>query len=105
MITNEITNNCWLLVQLLERPVLILEAYGEVQVYVCENFKVKGRDFFQNEVMGGQNITPLTSSIEMHQSANNKFSIESRIQNLPKMDFNFGHDNFTLLKMIRKNEY
>lgn len=101
MTNNEFSKNCWLMVQLLQRPVLILEAYGETQVYICDNFRSKGRDFFQNEITGGKNVTDLVASVEMHQAANNKYSIESRVETLPRVDFSFGHDSFTLLKSIR----
>lgn len=92
---------CWTLVRRLDKMILVVDMMGTIEAYVVDNFKCKGRDFFQNEVIGAQEITDLVQGIEMH-SMNDKLSIESKLEGRPKRDFTFGHDNFLWLKMIQK---
>lgn len=99
---NNISEDCWEIVRVLQRSVLIMhDPIIGTQAYLCDNFKPKGRDFFQNEVIGGQNINELLQSMEMHQASGNKYSMETKLETLPRVDFSFGHDNFILLKSIR----
>lgn len=97
---------CWQLVQQQGKMVLVIELVeGDIRAYVVDNFKWKSRDIFQNEVIGGQEVTDLVEGIEMHAAMNNKISIESRIASKPKFDFAFGHDNFLWLKLTYENKY
>lgn len=100
----EFLKNCWLFVQQQQKHVLIVSIFGDLRAFIVKDFRGRGRDYFQNEIIGGQDITDLVTSIEMH-IGNNKLSIESKVNNLPLHDFTFGHDNFMWLKMVRKNEY
>lgn len=96
---------CWQLARQQKKMVLIINLFPDVcKAFVVEDFKAKGRDFFQNEVFGSQDVTDLVIGIEMHSAMNNKISIESKIEGRPKRDFSFGHDNFLYLKLERERK-
>lgn len=94
---------CWSFVNQQNRMVLVIFFEGECWAYVVQDMKPKGRDFFQNEVIGAQDITNIVQDMDFH-SINNVHTIENKLMGLPLFDFTFGHDNFFWLKQQRKME-
>lgn len=102
---NNLLSKCWSFVSLFEKSVIVINNLGIIQVYLIGNFRVKSRDFSQNELTDAQDITTLIDGLSINVTENNKSMILSKINNIPKMDFSFGHDNFIILKAIRENVY
>ena len=100
----DLMEKCQAFVSMFDRQVLIIDNFG-IKVYVFDNFKIKSRDFFQNDVIGAQDISVLIEGLQFNVTFNNKLSLESKINNLKKIDFSFGHDNVILLKSVRENVY
>lgn len=96
--------NCWKFVEQQHRMLLIVLMAGQYKTYVVQDLKPKGRDFFQNEVIGAQDVTEIINSLDFH-NINNVHSIEAKLENLPLYDFTFGHDDFYWLKQQRKVEH
>lgn len=100
----EFLKRCWAFVNQQNKMVLIV-FFGDTYIaYVVQDMRPKGRDFFQNEVIGAQDITNIVQDMDFH-SANNVHTIESKLAGLPLFDFTFGHDEFFWLKQQRKTEY
>ena len=101
MSVNNVWNNllpkCWSFVSLFEKSVIVINNLGIIQVYLIGNFRVKSRDFSQNELTDAQDITTLIDGLSINVTENNKSMILSKINNIPKMDFSFGHDNWFLV--------
>lgn len=96
---------CWAFVALMKMNVLIVNLCGYERAFVAENFRPKSRDVFMNEIEGAQDVTVLISNISFNIADESQMSMQSRLDNIPKMDFKFGHDNFIQLQRIEKNIY
>lgn len=112
---NKIIEQCLALLSKIKRPILIVKhPSGQLKAYLIESIRFKTRDVFFHEVEGAQDITILVSNLPftfvnnlLNSNATQSTiqSIELRIQNLPKIDFQFGGEDFILLKDIRENIY
>lgn len=108
---NKLIEQCLVLLSIIKKPILIVRFPTEqLKAFVFENFHHKIRDVFQNEVEGAQDITILVANLPINVGTTDNMrtnlqSIDLQIQNLPKIDFAFGGDDFVMLKNIRKNIY
>lgn len=110
---NKIIEQCLALLSKIKRPILIVKhPSGQLKAYLIESIRFKTRDVSFHEVEGAQDITILVSNLPINLGQidssvvrENIQSLELRIQNLPKIDFQFGGEDFILLKDVRENIY
>lgn len=89
-------------VDVTQKPVLIVNLFGIWGAFIVESFSSKSRDFNLNEVVGAQDITKLLLNWDINWD---KDLFETRLSSINKQDFSFGHDDFIFLKRYKKNEY
>lgn len=97
---------CWTFVSLMQVPLIVVHQFDEFAVYTATDFRAKGRDYFMNEIFEGREVTTLVENLTINQVIpGNRLSIEGQMNNLPKLNFKFGHDNYLFLTNIEENKY
>lgn len=94
--------HCWDLVNKGQK-ILIVDFFGVKKVYIVNNFspKIHGTQF--NEAINAIDITDLMVNYQFNFGQLQADSIATRIHQIPRQSFKFGHDEFIWLTQIQES--
>lgn len=93
----------WDFIRLTGKQVVMIEQLGQPTFFIFDDFKPKSRDFFFNEVYGGQDITAIIESFQDHVALQGRSIMEGRLNEIERKSFAFAHDNFIWYKSVVEN--